>query len=107
MKRALGISDITEKLRSLPGWELESKGASHQIAKNFEFSNFLDVMAFANAIARLAERANHHPEITLSYKHCQVRWQTHDAHGITQLDFDCAAQVNALLGPTLDLQPSP
>jgi 4a-hydroxytetrahydrobiopterin dehydratase len=56
-------------------------------------------MAFANAVAWVAHREDHHPELALNHGHATVRWRTHDAGGITSLDFGCAAMVDALLAP--------
>lgn len=53
-------------------------------------------MAFANAVAFLAESINHHPELLVQYAHCSVRWRTHDVQGISMADFDAAARVDAL-----------
>jgi 4a-hydroxytetrahydrobiopterin dehydratase len=54
-------------------------------------------MGFANAVAFIANAADHHPDLQLSYGHCTVRFMTHDAGGITVSDFSCAAKVDALL----------
>jgi 4a-hydroxytetrahydrobiopterin dehydratase len=53
-------------------------------------------MGFANAVAFLANAADHHPDLQLSYGHCTVRFMTHDVGGITVSDFSCAAKVDAL-----------
>lgn len=53
-------------------------------------------MAFANAVAFLAESQNHHPELLVQYTRCSVRWRTHDVQGISLADFDCATRVDAL-----------
>ena len=55
------------------------------------------VSAQRNAMAWIAHRADHHPDLSVHYGHCVVRWSTHDAGGITELDFHGAAQVDALL----------
>jgi 4a-hydroxytetrahydrobiopterin dehydratase len=54
-------------------------------------------MAFVNAVAFMAHREDHHPELQLSYKRCTVRWQTHDVAALSANDFFCAAKVDALL----------
>lgn len=101
-RRALGPTEIVSQLAKLSGWVLQGDGPSLAISRRFEFVNFLEVMSFANAIAWIAQRRDHHPDLHLSYRHCAVCWRTHDAGGITRLDFDCAAEVDALLGPRLD-----
>lgn len=87
---------IVAQLAQLDGWQLHGDGAELAIQKQFAFANFQLVMGFANAIAFLAERHQHHPELVLNYSTCTVRFHTHDAGGITQLDFDSAVRVDAL-----------
>jgi 4a-hydroxytetrahydrobiopterin dehydratase len=54
-------------------------------------------MAFVNAVALIAHVQDHHPELSVQYGQCVVRFNTHDVLGISSSDFDCAAQVDALL----------
>jgi 4a-hydroxytetrahydrobiopterin dehydratase len=96
--RALGPTELVTQLSQLPGWTLQGDGPELAIARRYEFANFHEVMAFANAVAWLAQQRDHHPELLLSYRHCTVSWRSHDAGGITRSDFDCAAQVDALRG---------
>ena len=98
-RRALGPTDLVTQLARLQGWTLQGDGAELTIAKRYDFANFHEVMAFANAVAWIAHQRDHHPELRLAYRHCTVAWRTHDAGGITRLDFECAAQVDALREP--------
>ncbi|MEY3380277.1 MAG: hypothetical protein RL468_875 [Pseudomonadota bacterium] len=99
--RALRPTEIVTHLSNLPGWVLQGDGKEVAITRKFEFANFHEVMAFANGVAWIAHQLDHHPELILSYRSCAVTWQTHDAGGLTQLDFECAGRVNALLGASL------
>jgi len=54
-------------------------------------------MAFANAVAWIANREDHHPDLEVSYKRCHVRYSTHAINGLSMNDFICAAKVNELL----------
>lgn len=74
-------------------------GANVAIEKTFHFPGYLQTMAFANAVAFIAEVRNHHPELLIHYQRCSVRWNTHDVQGISAADFECAAKVDALLNP--------
>ena len=67
------------------------------LEREFTFSDFHRTMEFVNALAQIAHREDHHPDLQLGYGHCRVRWQTHSAGGITINDFICAAQTDALL----------
>jgi 4a-hydroxytetrahydrobiopterin dehydratase len=48
-------------------------------------------------VALIAHVQDHHPELLAQYGRCVVRFNTHDVQGISSTDFDCAAQVDALL----------
>ncbi len=67
------------------------------IEKCWNWPDFNQSMAFANAVAFLASQQNHHPELKVQYRQCTVRWRTHDAGGISRSDLDCAALVDALV----------
>jgi 4a-hydroxytetrahydrobiopterin dehydratase len=54
-------------------------------------------MAFVNAVAWIAHREDHHPDIAFGYNRVRVRFNTHSVHGISINDFICAAKVEALL----------
>lgn len=85
----LSEAEITERLKGLPEWTRE--GA--QIRRTFTFDDFLGSMAFVNRVAEMAEAANHHPDIDIRYSSVTLTLSTHDAGGLTQRDFDLAAQV--------------
>jgi 4a-hydroxytetrahydrobiopterin dehydratase len=48
-------------------------------------------------VAWIAEQQNHHPELRVSYRHCTVRWQTHDVQGLSTLDFAAAQALEKQL----------
>ena len=97
---ALTATQIIAKLALLEGWRLsggDEGGASLAIEKSFTFDNYFETMAFVNAVAFVAHKLDHHPELTVTYKNCVVRLNTHDVKAISQLDFDTAAQIDALM----------
>ncbi len=94
---ALTATEIVANLALLDGWSLSGDGPELAIAKRYEFTDFHAVMAFANAVAFIAHRRDHHPDLHLGYRHCTVCWRSHDAGGVSRADFECAAQVDALL----------
>jgi 4a-hydroxytetrahydrobiopterin dehydratase len=73
-------------------WRMEDDSLHAQ----WVFKDFAQAMAFMNAVAEVAERMNHHPEWTNVYNRVNVRLTTHDAGGLTQLDFDLARAMDAL-----------
>jgi 4a-hydroxytetrahydrobiopterin dehydratase len=82
-------------LREVPGFELDATAT--RISRSFEFSNFYQTMAFVNALAYVAHREDHHPELEVGYKSCRVTYTTHANGGLSENDFICAAKVNALV----------
>jgi 4a-hydroxytetrahydrobiopterin dehydratase len=86
-------ADVTRHLGLLDGWRRD--GAS--IEKSFRFTNFHETMAFVNAVAHIAHREDHHPQMTITYAQCTLRFDTHSVGGISVNDFICAAKVDALL----------
>ncbi len=90
---------IQAHLKRLPGWVL----AKGEIVKTFPFKNFYETMGFVNAVAFIANREDHHPEMEVAYKTCQVRYSTHAIGGLSENDFICAAKIEALLADGVGL----
>jgi 4a-hydroxytetrahydrobiopterin dehydratase len=67
------------------------------LAKSFGFGNYHETLAFVNAVAWIAHREDHHPDLAVSYNRCRVAWHTHSVGGLSENDFICAARVEALL----------
>jgi 4a-hydroxytetrahydrobiopterin dehydratase len=86
----LSNAQIAEALQGLSGWTREGNA----IRKPYAFRTFLEAVAFINAIAPLAEAANHHPEIHNVYNRVSITLSTHDAGGITEKDTALAAQID-------------
>jgi 4a-hydroxytetrahydrobiopterin dehydratase len=97
VRRALGATEIVAKLVDIPGWMLDGAGAQVAIQKTFRFANYLETMSFVNAVAFIAERHDHHPDMSVHYNRCVVRFNTHDVNGISITDIECAAEVDALV----------
>ena len=77
------------------GWELNESGT--EIARDFRFKGYYKTMAFVNAVAWIANRENHHPDLEVGYNHCLVRYTTHELGGLSENDFICAAKVDGLI----------
>lgn len=84
---------IKDHLAQVSGWRL-NQGA---IEKSFGFKDFYETMAFVNALAWICNTEDHHPELSVSYSHCVVRFNTHSVGGVSINDFVCAAKVDALV----------
>lgn len=88
----LNDQDIAARLAALDGWTRDGK----TIVKTYHFTNYHETMAFVNASAWIAHRADHHPDLEVGYNRCVVRYSTHSAGGLTDKDFACAARLDAL-----------
>ena len=86
------LTDTAVDARLADGW-LRVDGA---LQKAFEFADFHHTMAFVNALAWIAHREDHHPDLGVHYGRCVVRYSTHSAGGITERDFACAAMIESL-----------
>jgi 4a-hydroxytetrahydrobiopterin dehydratase len=67
------------------------------LQREFELESFPAAIAFVNAVARIAERENHHPWIGIDYRRVTLRWVTHSAGGITDRDRELAEMSAALV----------
>lgn len=78
-----------------PDWELAPDGKS--ISRSFSFPNFHLTLGFVNAVAFIANREDHHPDLEVSFGRCRVRYWTHTVGGLSENDFIAAAKIDALL----------
>lgn len=78
----------------LDGWQLSDDAKT--ISKTFKFKNFLRTMSFVNAVAWIANKENHHPDMHVGYNTCTVQFATHAIGGLSENDFICAAKTDAL-----------
>ncbi|MFV0301754.1 MAG: 4a-hydroxytetrahydrobiopterin dehydratase [Paracoccus sp. (in: a-proteobacteria)] len=79
----------------LDGWLLS--GDATGISRRFEFKGFAKAVEMANLAAWLGNKQGHHPDIAFGWGYCEVRFTTHEAGGLTENDFICAARLDALL----------
>lgn len=67
-----------------------------KLHKVFVFSDFVQAFRFMAGVALVAESMNHHPEWLNVYNRVTVDLSTHDAGGITELDFTLARRMEEL-----------
>lgn len=96
-RRALKPTEVVTRLASAQGWQLTGDGENVAIEKTYSFANYYETISFVNAVAFIANAQDHHPDLSVHYNRCVVRFNTHDVKGLSTTDFDCAAQVDALL----------
>ena len=90
VKRArLADDEITQRLTELPGFRREGD----KLVVDLKFKDFVATFGFMTSIALVAEKLDHHPEWSNVYASVHIALQTHDAGGITELDFVLASRV--------------
>lgn len=83
--------EIATLLQTIPHWQREAQ----EIHRTFKFPGFTESIDFVNHVALLAEDANHHPNITICWNRVILTLSTHSQGGLTQLDFELAAKIDA------------
>jgi len=85
--------DILNALAALPSWHMEEG----MLTREAQFSNFREAFSFMTRVAFEAEALNHHPDWSNVYNKVRFQLFTHEAGGITRLDFELATRIEALL----------
>jgi len=93
-RRKLSEGEIAERLRDIPGWTVD-KGKLH---RQLRFGSFIEAFGFMARAALIAEKMDHHPDWSNVYSTVTIDLHTHDAGGLTALDFELAQKISALLG---------
>jgi 4a-hydroxytetrahydrobiopterin dehydratase len=81
---------IAARLADLEGWSRDGDA----IRKEYNCDGFADAIAFVVRIGFLAEAADHHPDIDVRWRKVAIALSTHDAGGLTTLDFDLAGHID-------------
>ena len=81
---------IEESLKSVPEWTRQGSA----IERRLVFADFRQAVAFLVLIAFDAEEADHHPDVTISYKRVMLSLSTHSEGGLTEKDFDLAQKID-------------
>lgn len=99
---------VAERLKALPNWRADGAW----LVRQYDTDGWPSTMLVVGAIAFVAEAANHHPDLTVSWPRVTVRLQTHSAGGITDKDLELAARIEAAImawprgkGPGLEGNP--
>ncbi len=82
--------EIAERLRDLPEWQR----TGDEITREFVFNSFMQAFGFISSAAIMATKLNHHPNWSNTYNKVRVTLTTHDAGGLTDLDFQLAAYLD-------------
>lgn len=88
--------EISRQLEALSAWQLAEDGAS--IRRSYRFADFNGAFGFMTRVALRAEQLDHHPDWRNVYNRVEVVLSTHDAGGLTELDFRLAAFMEEAAG---------
>ena len=97
----LADTEIATRLNTLPDWKIREG----KLYREFRFANFSAAFGFMTRCALQAEKMDHHPEWSNVYDRVVVSLITHDAGGITELDFRLAEAMNGFIGSEHALSP--
>lgn len=95
IEHRLNEARIRELQPEVPGWDLVEDGRA--LSRAFAFKDYYRTMSFVNALAHLANAEDHHPDLSVHYDRCVVRFSTHDVGGLSENDFICAAKTDLLV----------
>ena len=90
----LNDTEIDAELDNLSGWTV----VNGKLHKQFQFSSFVEAFGFMARVALAAESMNHHPEWLNVYNRVTIDLMTHDAGGISALDFELAKRADEFVG---------
>ncbi len=83
---------ISAELTSIPEWKL----LDGKLHREYKFQDFTHAFGFMAAVATIAEKMDHHPDWLNVYNRVVINLVTHDAGGLTTLDFQLAAAMERL-----------
>jgi 4a-hydroxytetrahydrobiopterin dehydratase len=90
--KLLTDEEIAAQLGALPGWEHRENSIVATVTR----ADFRDALLYLGAVAYLAEAANHHPDIAISWNKVTLTLSTHSDGGLTGADFALAAKISQL-----------
>lgn len=93
-RKRLTTEEIGERLASIEGWSI----LDGKLHRELRFADFAQAFGFMASAALIAEAMNHHPEWSNVYNRVTIDLTTHDAGGITELDFELARRIDAVAG---------
>lgn len=89
----LNEQEINKKLKDIPLWDIKDG----MLVREIPNQNFIDAVGKLNAIAIIAEKLNHHPDLLIyGWNKLIISTKTHDVGGITELDFQLAKNIDKL-----------
>ena len=91
--KALTTKEVNELLPvKLKNWSFDGT----YLSRNYKFSNFISAFSFMTAVAIVAEKMDHHPDWNNVYNRVTIKLNSHDAKGITGLDFELGESIEKI-----------
>jgi 4a-hydroxytetrahydrobiopterin dehydratase len=91
------ISEIHKYQKKIDGWDVkENSNKKFFLEKNFEFKNFFKSQNFVNKVGEIAEKENHHPDISFGWGYAKIVITTHAIEGLSENDFILAAKIDQI-----------
>ncbi len=91
-RQKLSEPEIAHRLSALPSWTF----AAGKLHREYKFADFVHAFGFMSSVALIAESMNHHPEWFNVWNKLVVDLATHDAGGVTEMDFELAEKMEVL-----------
>ena len=92
---AFNIDEIHKYLKKVDGWNVKSNDEkSYYLEKDFKFKNFLGSQKFIDKVGDIAEKENHHPDISFGWGYAKIKIFTHAIKGLAESDFILAAKID-------------
>jgi len=88
-------SEIHKYIKQVDGWDVKSsEEKNYYLTKDFKFKNFRESQNFINKVGSIAEKENHHPDISFGWGYCKIKIFTHAIKGLAESDFILAAKID-------------
>ncbi len=88
--------ELSTLLAEIPEWRHESVDGIPRLSRDYAFRNFVEALAFTNAVGGIAEEQGHHPALLTEWGSVRVSWWTHTIKGVHRNDFVMAAKTDRL-----------
>jgi 4a-hydroxytetrahydrobiopterin dehydratase len=92
-RERLGEAEVAARLGELAGWSLDAG----RLCRQLEFADFVQAFGFMSSVALIAERMNHHPDWSNSYRTVRIHLVSHDVGGLSERDFVLARRIDELV----------
>ena len=91
------ISEIHKYQKKIDGWDVRKDTKEiYFLEKNFIFKNFINSQNFINKVSEIAEKENHHPDISFGWGYAKIEITTHAIEGLSENDFILAAKIDQI-----------